>query len=40
MTTEQTWNHRAILAKQGNDTFYNATLKYYANPDLHSNYVV
>lgn len=39
MSTEQTWNHRAMLAKQGADTFYKGSLKYHANPDLHPNHV-
>ena len=39
MTTEETWAHRARLAKQGNDTFYKTSLKYRANPDLQKEYV-
>lgn len=39
MTTEQQWNLRAKMAKEGNDTFYKTSLKYKANPDLQKAYV-
>ena len=39
LTTDQTWYKRASNTKKGNDTHYQTSLRYRANPDLQPKHV-